>query len=90
MRGTDRGTTRGGQPDARDAGSHSLAAPAGEPLDEPPEICRAARAGACPITRNAVFVSSIWETWATLPLHMERFEIESEMLMVFLAVGASG
>ncbi len=27
------------------------------------------------------------ETWATLPLNTERFEIESEMLMVFLAAG---
>jgi glycosyltransferase involved in cell wall biosynthesis len=27
------------------------------------------------------------ETWATLPLHTERFEIESEMLMMFLAAG---
>ena len=27
------------------------------------------------------------ETWATLPLNTERFEIESEMLMAFLAAG---
>ena len=27
------------------------------------------------------------ETWAALPLNTERFEVESEMLMVFLAAG---
>ncbi|MGA9777541.1 MAG: glycosyltransferase family 2 protein [Limisphaerales bacterium] len=45
------------------------------------------RAGRCLPDTQCGFRLVHLETWATLPLHTERFEIESEMLMVFLAAG---